>query len=101
MDGGTATRIARLAVDAPGDRVLEIGAGTGALTAALLRLGAAVTAFDLDPEMVEVLRSRDDLGGVGDPSGRRARVRLRGVGRRRRRGAPRGTCRTTSARRCW
>jgi 16S rRNA (adenine1518-N6/adenine1519-N6)-dimethyltransferase len=64
MDGGTATRIARLAVDAPGARVLEIGAGTGALTAALLRLGARVTAFDLDPEMVEVLRSRDDLSGV-------------------------------------
>ena len=64
MDGGTAARIARLAVEAPGDRVLEIGAGTGALTAALLRLGAAVTAFDLDPEMVEVLRSRADLAGV-------------------------------------
>jgi 16S rRNA (adenine1518-N6/adenine1519-N6)-dimethyltransferase len=64
MDGGTAMRIARLAVDAPGDRVLEIGAGTGALTAALSRLGAALTAFDLDPEMVEVLRSRDDLRGV-------------------------------------
>jgi 16S rRNA (adenine1518-N6/adenine1519-N6)-dimethyltransferase len=64
MDGGTAMRIARLAVDAPGDRVLEIGAGTGALTAALLRLGAEVTAFDLDPQMVEVLRSRDDLAGV-------------------------------------
>jgi 16S rRNA (adenine1518-N6/adenine1519-N6)-dimethyltransferase len=64
MDGGTATRIARLAVDAPGDRVLEIGAGTGALTTALLRLGGDVTAFDLDPEMVEVLRSRTDLAGV-------------------------------------
>jgi 16S rRNA (adenine1518-N6/adenine1519-N6)-dimethyltransferase len=64
MDGGTANRIARLAVDAPGDRVLEIGAGTGALTAALLRLGGAVTAFDLDPQMVEILRSREDLGGV-------------------------------------
>ena len=62
MDGGTALRIARLAVDAPGDRVLEIGPGTGALTAALVRLGAEVTAFDVDPEMVEILRSRSDLG---------------------------------------
>ncbi len=61
MDGGTARRIARLAVDAPGQRVLEIGAGTGALTAALLAAGGAVTAFDLDPEMVEILRGRDDL----------------------------------------
>ncbi len=64
MDGGAATRIARLAVDEPGNRVLEIGAGTGALTAALRRLGADVTAFDLDPVMVEILRSRDDLAGV-------------------------------------
>ena len=64
MDGGAATRIARLAVDAPGDRVLEIGPGTGALTAALVRLGAEVTAFDVDPQMVEILRSREDLPGV-------------------------------------
>ena len=64
MDGGTAGRIARLAADSPGDRVLEIGAGTGALTAALVRAGADVTAFDLDPEMVEILRSREDLQGV-------------------------------------
>jgi 16S rRNA (adenine1518-N6/adenine1519-N6)-dimethyltransferase len=64
MDGGTATRIARLAAQAPGDRVLEIGAGTGALTAALLRLGADVTAFDLDPQMVEILRSRADLAAA-------------------------------------
>jgi len=64
MDGGTAGRIARLAVDAPGDRVIEIGAGTGALTAALLRLGADLTAFDLDPAMVEILRSRGDLANA-------------------------------------
>ncbi len=64
MDGGTATRIARLAVDAPGDRVLEIGAGTGALTVALRRLGADVTAFDVDAQMVEILRGRAELGGT-------------------------------------
>lgn len=64
MDGGTSARIARLAVDAPGDRVLEIGAGTGALTAALLRLGARVTAFDVDPDMVAVLRARGDLAAA-------------------------------------
>jgi len=64
MAGATAVRIARLATDPPPVPVLEIGAGTGALTAALVRLGADVTAFDLDPEMVAVLRSRDDLSGV-------------------------------------
>jgi 16S rRNA (adenine1518-N6/adenine1519-N6)-dimethyltransferase len=64
MDGGTSARIARLAVDAPGERVLEIGAGTGALTAALVKLGAAVTAFDLDPDMLGVLEGRADLAGV-------------------------------------
>ncbi len=48
----------------PCSRVLEIGAGTGALTAALVQAGAEVTAFDLDPDMVAVLRSRDDLSGV-------------------------------------
>ena len=64
MDGGTARRIARLAVDAPGDRVLEVGAGTGALTAALLREGAELTAFDLDPAMVEIMRSRADLAAA-------------------------------------
>jgi 16S rRNA (adenine1518-N6/adenine1519-N6)-dimethyltransferase len=61
MDAGTSARIARLTVDAPGDRVLEVGAGTGSLTAALLAAGADLTAFDLDDSLVDVLRSRDDL----------------------------------------
>lgn len=64
MDGGTASRIAKLAVDSPGGRVLEIGAGTGALTAALVRLGADVTALDVDPVMIDILRARDDLAGA-------------------------------------
>ncbi len=64
MDGGASSRIAKLAVDAPGERILEIGAGTGALTVQLANLGAAVTAIDVDPEMLAVLRSRDDLAGV-------------------------------------
>jgi 16S rRNA (adenine1518-N6/adenine1519-N6)-dimethyltransferase len=64
MDAGTSGRIARLTVDAPGDRVLEVGAGTGSLTAALLAAGADLTAFDLDDTLVDILRSRDDLAGV-------------------------------------
>jgi 16S rRNA (adenine1518-N6/adenine1519-N6)-dimethyltransferase len=64
MDAGTAARIARLAVDAPGDRVLEVGAGTGSLSVALLDAGAELTAFDLDDALVEVLRSRSDLSAA-------------------------------------
>ncbi|MBV9440320.1 MAG: ribosomal RNA small subunit methyltransferase A [Candidatus Eremiobacteraeota bacterium] len=64
MDAGTALRTARLVVDAPGDRVLEIGAGTGALTAALVRVGAATTALDVDAALLEVLRARRELASV-------------------------------------
>jgi SAM-dependent methyltransferase len=41
-----------------GTRVLDVGAGTGALTAELLARGAAVTAADPSPEFVAVLRRR-------------------------------------------
>ncbi|MDE2481963.1 MAG: 16S rRNA (adenine(1518)-N(6)/adenine(1519)-N(6))-dimethyltransferase RsmA [bacterium] len=63
MDGGSARRIARLALEdaPPHARVLEIGAGTGALTHALLAEGASVTALEIDPELVSVLGNRDDL----------------------------------------
>lgn len=64
MDSGTSARIAKLAVSAPQQHVIEIGAGTGALTAALVALGAEVTAFDIDPEMVRILESREDLANV-------------------------------------
>ncbi len=42
-------------------RVLELGCGTGNLTARLLARGATVTAIDQDPEMLAV--ARDKLGG--------------------------------------
>jgi 16S rRNA (adenine1518-N6/adenine1519-N6)-dimethyltransferase len=64
MDGGTAGRIARLAVDEPDQRILEVGAGTGALTAALLANGARVTAIDIDANLVAIVRERADLAGV-------------------------------------
>jgi ubiquinone/menaquinone biosynthesis C-methylase UbiE len=42
-------------------RILELGCGTGNLTARLLARGAAVTAIDQDPEMLAV--AREKLGG--------------------------------------
>jgi SAM-dependent methyltransferase len=42
----------------PGARVLDVGAGTGALTRELLARGASVAAADPSPEFVAVLRKR-------------------------------------------
>jgi SAM-dependent methyltransferase len=49
---------ARSGPDLSGLRVLDLGAGTGKLTALLVRLGADVTAVDPDPEMLAELRRR-------------------------------------------
>ena len=48
--------IARLAVDRPGERVVELGAGLGHLTARLLARGAEVIAVERDRDMAAVLR---------------------------------------------
>lgn len=42
----------------PGDLVLDIGAGTGAMTAPLVAAGARVVAVELHPRRVAVLRER-------------------------------------------
>ena len=42
----------------PGDRVLDAGAGPGRFTLELLRLGARVTALDISPGQLELLRGR-------------------------------------------
>jgi 16S rRNA (adenine1518-N6/adenine1519-N6)-dimethyltransferase len=55
VDPNTVRRIARLAGVGPGDRVVEIGAGLGSLTLALLETGAEVTAVEVDPGLVGVL----------------------------------------------
>lgn len=49
--------LAEAAVE-PGRRILEIGPGSGILTAALLEAGAVVTAVELDRRLVEGLRGR-------------------------------------------
>jgi SAM-dependent methyltransferase len=60
--GRYSTRLAPLFADfagvSSGLRVLDVGAGTGALTAELLARGATVAAADPSPEFVTVLRER-------------------------------------------
>ena len=51
-------RIAECLPAAPGDRVLEIGPGRGALTAALVERGFQVTAIERDRELVPALIAR-------------------------------------------
>lgn len=64
-------RSKRLAADlvreagiAPGDLVVDIGAGDGALTRALMRAGAEVIALELDPRLVGQLRRLEERGDV-------------------------------------
>ncbi|MBD5606669.1 MAG: 16S rRNA (adenine(1518)-N(6)/adenine(1519)-N(6))-dimethyltransferase RsmA, partial [Candidatus Eremiobacteraeota bacterium] len=64
MDGGAVKRIAALCAPGGDDRVFEIGAGTGALTRALLDRGASVTAIEIDPVLVGVLGEREDLASA-------------------------------------
>ena len=54
-DPNTVRRIARLAGVGAGDHVVEIGAGVGSLTLALVETGAAVTAVEVDRGLVRVL----------------------------------------------
>jgi SAM-dependent methyltransferase len=60
--GRYSTRLAPLFADfagvEAGARVLDVGAGTGALTSELVARGASVAAADPSPEFVEVLRER-------------------------------------------
>ena len=55
IDPNTVKRIARLAGAAPGDRIVEIGAGCGALTVALADAGAAVLAVEIDERLTGAL----------------------------------------------
>jgi len=56
-DDAVLDAIARLAVAHPGERVVELGAGLGHLTAHLLARGADVVAVERDRDMARVLRA--------------------------------------------
>jgi 16S rRNA (adenine1518-N6/adenine1519-N6)-dimethyltransferase len=63
-DGNTVRRIVRLAGITEGGRVVEIGAGLGSLTLALVEAGASVTAVEIDRHVLPVLRSQVEPLGV-------------------------------------
>ena len=58
VDGSYIVRIVRGLHLSPDDTVLEIGAGRGALTEALLASGATVCALEIDRDLIPVLRER-------------------------------------------
>ncbi|MBD5656213.1 MAG: ribosomal RNA small subunit methyltransferase A [Candidatus Eremiobacteraeota bacterium] len=64
MDGAAVKRIAASCAPEPGARVFEIGAGTGALTLALLERGARVTALEIDPDLIAILHDRSELAAA-------------------------------------
>ena len=63
LDPSAARRVVAWAGITSGDLVVDLGAGTGALTAAALDAGARVIAVELHPDRVAALRARF----AGDP----------------------------------
>lgn len=63
-DPNTVRRIARLAEVGEGSKVVEIGAGLGSLTLALVETGAEVTAIEVDRHLVPILREVVEPHGV-------------------------------------
>jgi len=64
VDANTVRRVARLSGAGPGDAVVEIGAGLGALTLALAETGASITAVEVDRRLVPLLRTQVECVGA-------------------------------------
>ena len=56
IDGNLLDAIARIGAPEPGEEILEVGPGFGALTGRLLAAGAKVTAIEYDHRLAEYLR---------------------------------------------
>jgi 16S rRNA (adenine1518-N6/adenine1519-N6)-dimethyltransferase len=63
VDPNTVRRVARLAGVGPGDHVVEVGAGLGALTRRLAETGAHVTAVEIDRGLLTILG--EEIGPLG------------------------------------
>ena len=63
-DPNLVERIVRTASLGPQSRVVEVGAGTGTLTAALAKTGRRVLAYEIDVELAPVLG--ETVGGLGN-----------------------------------
>ncbi|HEV3264615.1 MAG TPA: rRNA adenine N(6)-methyltransferase family protein [Acidimicrobiales bacterium] len=64
LDSRWAERIVAEATVGPGDLVLDVGAGTGAITSSLVKSGARVVAVELHPKRAASLRKRFDRDPV-------------------------------------
>jgi 16S rRNA (adenine1518-N6/adenine1519-N6)-dimethyltransferase len=61
---GVIDRIVAAIAPKPGERIVEIGPGEGALTLPLLQVAGRMTAIELDADLIEPLRAR--AAGVGE-----------------------------------
>lgn len=66
-----AARAVQLARVTPGDRFLDVAAGTGAMTIAAHRCGARVTSIDFAQGMLDVLGTKLSKAGIADVDVRR------------------------------
>lgn len=64
LQGGAARRLVAGAGVRPGDLVVDVGAGTGAVTGPLVAAGARVVAVELHPRRAAALRARFDRDPV-------------------------------------